>query len=253
MESSSGAPAQPDELAGLAASARAPSARTRLGVGAAIVLFLVALVVAVVISAVGSGSVTDRVPLGESGSGAGSIGVASEPSRGSISTAGGDPFGATDGAAEASDGVHIFVHVLGAVTSAGLYELTEGARVIDVVAAAGGFADDADPGGVNLARELGDGEQLYVPRIGEVPPPVAADNGGADATRGGSSSGSGVVNLNSATQADLETLPRIGPSLAQRILNWREANGGFASVDDLRNVTGIGEKTFDGLKDLVTV
>lgn len=230
-------PASPDAdadaaLATLAPSARAPSMRTRLGVGAAIVLFILALLAAVAITAFGGSGVDETVPLGT-------------PERST-----GPP--ATPDAA--AGGARIYVHVLGAVGSAGLYELAEGARVIDVIAAAGGFADDADPAGVNLARPLGDGEQLRVPRVGEVPatPPVQAGGTGTGAASGAGGAASAPVSLNSATLAELETLPRIGPALAQRILDWREANGGFATIEDLRNVTGIGQKTFDGLKDHVT-
>ena len=138
-------------------------------------------------------------------------------------------------------GMPIFVHVLGAVERPGLYELADGARAVDAVAAAGGFTDVADQSGINLARFVTDGEQLRVPAIGEVP--VAAP---------GTTVG-GLVNLNTADSATLETLPRVGPALAGRIIDWREANGGFGSIDDLKSVTGIGDKTFDGLKDLVTV
>ncbi|KQP01962.1 hypothetical protein ASF30_00815 [Leifsonia sp. Leaf264] len=149
----------------------------------------------------------------------------------------------------------LFVHVLGAVSRPGLYELTAGTRVMDAVAAAGGFSSTADPGGVNLARELSDGEQLYVPVVGEVPPPVAG--GGTGAAPGGAVSpgaaSAGPIDLNRATLAELDTLPRIGPSLAQRILDWRDANGGFTSVDELREVSGIGDKTFESLRELVTV
>ncbi|RZU65450.1 competence protein ComEA [Microterricola gilva] len=228
-------PASPDAdaaaaLATLAPSARAPSRRTRLGIGAAIVLFILALLAAVAITAFGGSGVDETVPL-------------AGPER-----ATGPP--ATPDAAEG--GARIYVHVLGAVGSAGLYELADGSRVIDVIAAAGGFADDADPAGVNLARPLADGEQLRVPRAGEVPvaPPQL---GGTDSGAGTGGAASGPVSLNSATLAELETLPRIGPALAQRILDWREANGGFSTIDDLRNVTGIGQKTFDGLKDHVTL
>lgn len=242
--------APPDDLAVLAPFARAPSARTRLGVGAAIVLFLAALVIAVVISALGSGGSNDRVPLRADGA-EGGTSMSAENAGGSAS---GGAKGDKTGDEAATIEQQVFVHVLGAVSTAGLYELSEGSRVIDVVAAAGGFAEDADPAGVNLARLLTDGEQLYVPRVGEVPPPVAGVLAqGSDAKGIGIGGESGLVNLNTSTQAELETLPRIGPSLAQRILDWREANGGFASVDDLRNVTGIGEKTFDGLREFVTV
>lgn len=136
----------------------------------------------------------------------------------------------------------IFVHVLGAVIEPGLYQLREGDRVVDAVASAGGYANGADEAQLNLARVLSDGEQLYVPVVGELP---ALDAGGAVI--------GGKVNVNSADQATLETLPRVGPALAQRIIAWRDENGRFAAIDDLRSVTGIGEKTFEGLRDLVTV
>ena len=216
-------------LSALAPSARAPTPRIRLGIGAAIVLFILALLAAVAITAFGGSGVDETVPL-----------AGPESSTGPPAT--------PDAAA---GGVRIYVHVLGAVGSAGLYELAEGSRVIDVIAAAGGFTDDADPAGVNLARPLADGEQLRVPRVGEVPAPPPPQPGGASGALAGGAA-SGPVSLNSATLAELETLPRIGPALAQRILDWREANGGFATIEDLRNVTGIGQKTFDGLKDHVT-
>ncbi len=140
-----------------------------------------------------------------------------------------------------SSGSAIFVHILGAVARPGLYELNDGDRGVDVVAAAGGFLDTADQSQLNLARLLVDGEQIVVPVVGEVP-----------ASAPGTSS-SGLVNLNTADEAALDTLPRVGPAMAQRILDWREANGGFTAVEDLLSVTGIGDKTFEGLKDLVTV
>ncbi len=133
----------------------------------------------------------------------------------------------------------IYVHVLGAVLAPGLYELREGDRVVDAIAVAGGFAEGADETQLNLARPLADGEQLVVPLMGE----AAAAPGEQ----------SGKVNLNTATLDQLETLPRVGPALAQRILDWREANGRFSAVEDLMSVTGIGAKTFEGMRDLVTV
>ena len=135
----------------------------------------------------------------------------------------------------------IFVHILGAVEVPGLYELREGDRAVDAVAAAGGFTDDADQSQLNLARFVTDGEQIVVPVVGEVP----AAQPGVDA--------GGKVNLNTADESELETLPRIGPAMAQRIIAWRDENGRFTAVEDLLSVTGVGEKTFEGLKDLVTV
>lgn len=147
----------------------------------------------------------------------------------------------TPSAIPAPSGLRIAVHVLGAVEQPGFYEVGDGSRVLDAIAAAGGLSDTADPSGVNLARFLTDGEQVRVPFAGEVvaaPPGTTAD---------------GKVNLNTADAATLETLPRVGPAMAARIIAWREANGGFGSVDDLRGVTGIGERTFADLEPLVTV
>jgi competence protein ComEA len=186
----------------------------RVGVGAAFVLVLVALGVAVVVSAVSPHGEVQSV-------------VRSEPQP---ATVGSEASGAT-----------ILIHLLGAVEHPGLYELHDGARAVDAVAAAGGFLDTADQTQLNLARFVTDGEQIYVPAIGE----VAA---GAPGTAVG-----GKVNINTADAATLDTLPRVGPAMAARIIEWRETNGRFSSVEDLMNVTGIGDKTFEGLKDLVTV
>lgn len=134
----------------------------------------------------------------------------------------------------------VFVHVLGQVANPGLYELRDGDRVVDAISAAGGFGPTADPAGVNLARLLTDGEQLAVPAVGEAPaaaaPGVASD---------------GRIDLNTADVAALDTLPRIGPAMAQRIIDWRETNGPLSSVDDLLAVSGIGTKTVEALRPLV--
>ncbi|WP_312676406.1 ComEA family DNA-binding protein [Microbacterium sp.] len=135
----------------------------------------------------------------------------------------------------------VYVHVFGAVANPGLYRLDEGARVVDVIAAAGGLTPEADENAMNLARPLSDGEQLQVPAIGETPTGVPVD------------AGDGRVNLNTADVAALDTLPRVGPAIAQRIIDWRESNGRFTSVEDLLSVPGIGEKMLAGLRDLVTV
>ena len=134
----------------------------------------------------------------------------------------------------------IFVHVLGRVAQPGLYELREGDRVVDAIAAAGGLTPEADPAGINLARPLSDGEQLAVPAVGEAPP-AAAPGVASD----------GRIDLNTADVAALDTLPRIGPAMAQRIVDWRAANGPLSSVDDLLAVSGIGQKTVEALRPLV--
>ena len=156
-----------------------------------------------------------------------------------------------DAAATAEPGIvtgaSIYVHVLGEVAEPGLYILEPDARLVDALAAAGGTLKDADLRAVNLARQLSDGEQVIVPAEGE----QNTASGGAGGTPGVGADG--VIDLNSADQAALETLPRIGPALAQRIIDWREENGRFRSVDDLLAVAGIGEKLLAGVRDKVRV
>lgn len=139
----------------------------------------------------------------------------------------------------------IFVHLVGEVKNPGIYELDAGARLIDAILAAQGFSDSADQGSVNLARELTDGEQIIIGRVGDAP----ASGASSGAT---GSSGTGLISLSTADQALLETLPGVGPALAGRIIDYREANGGFRAVADLLNVSGIGDKVYAGLKDLVS-
>lgn len=149
---------------------------------------------------------------------------------------------ADEGAAAEPNG-ELYVHVLGAVEAPGLYVLDLDARVVDALAAAGGTTEVADLAAVNLARVLDDGEQIVVPTVG-----AAADAPGSAAPPA-----DGRIDLNTADQAALETLPRIGPALAERIIAWRDENGRFASVDDLLAVPGIGEKMLAGMRDGVRV
>lgn len=138
----------------------------------------------------------------------------------------------------------VVVAVAGKVRSPGLVRLPMDSRVDDAVRAAGGLVAGADLGLLNLARRLVDGEQVLV---GVDPPP------GAAASAAGGASASGLIDLNSATAADLDALPGIGPVLAQRIVDWRTENGPFASVDQLREVNGIGEAKFQDVSSKVTV
>lgn len=142
----------------------------------------------------------------------------------------------------------VLVHVLGAVARPGVYRLAAGARVLDAVAAAGGLRAEADPAGVNLARVIADAEQLRIPVVGEVLPAAPSGSSGITGVRS-----DGLVDLNRADAAGLETLPGVGPATAARIIRWREANGGFRTVEDLLAVSGIGERTLETLRDLVTV
>ena len=140
----------------------------------------------------------------------------------------------------------IAVDVEGAVNNPGLYELAPGSRVGDAVEMAGGMTDDALAHGVNRAAKLEDGMQVYVPSASEeTAPKVLTQPQSAESVP------SGKVSLNSASASELQELPGIGPSLSQRIIDYRQENGGFSSVDDLKNVSGIGEVRFENLKDLI--
>ena len=131
----------------------------------------------------------------------------------------------------------VMVHVVGAVAEPGVVSLPESSRVQDALALAGGAREDADLRSVNLARAVFDGEQIVVPRHGD---PFESSPGA-----------SGLISLSQADQASLETLPRIGPATAERIIAWRESNGPFRSVEDLLAISGIGPATLEGLADLV--
>lgn len=154
--------------------------------------------------------------------------------------------GSVDGSSSVDEVVvenaKIYVHVVGEVDTPGIYELESGARLMDAIFAAGGLTESADQASVNLARELTDGEQVVVFKSGENP--IAS---------GGSSVAKTPISLNRASQAELEDLPGVGPALAGRIVDWRSANGGFKSKEDLLNISGIGAKLFAGIKDEVVL
>jgi competence protein ComEA len=134
-------------------------------------------------------------------------------------------------------------------------ELHAGARVIDAVEAVGGAQPDGDLDRLNLAAKVSDGERVYVAKVGQSDPGVIGDAAGTGGTGDGSTGGTvgGKVDLNTATQAQLEELPGIGPTYAEAIIAERQRRGGFTSVNDLRSVHGIGDKRFAELAPLVTV
>lgn len=155
--------------------------------------------------------------------------------------------GPTAAATSPSPSGVVVVHVLGDVRRPGLVTLPLGSRVADAVDAAGGLRRGGSTGGLNLARTLVDGEQVVVSRDA-----VAAPVSGSSAGSGGGAA-AGPVDLNSADAAALDSLPGVGPVLAERILAWRTEHGRFASVDQLREVAGIGARTFERLAPLVRV
>ena len=170
------------------------------------------------------------------------------------------PAVALDGAqpkAEAQPGSRrrVWVHVAGAVRRPGLYRVASDARAGVAVDAAGGLARRADLRAINLAATVRDGQQIVVPARGERPVGATAAGPSGD-TPGAGTAGRGAqagakVSLSTATVEQLDALDGIGPTLAQRILQWRDAHGGFKSVEQLREVDGIGEKRFAALREAV--
>jgi len=147
----------------------------------------------------------------------------------------------------------VVVHVAGLVARPGVVELAPGARVIDALEAAGGGLADADLDRLNLAALLIDGQQVLVARVGDPLRPAATGAGTGTTGTGDTGVPTGPLNLNTASATEIETLPGIGPVLAAAIIREREKRGGFSSVNELREVDGIGEKRFSDLRDLVTV
>jgi competence protein ComEA len=224
------------------------------------------------------GTAPEPIALGDGGTGGGvSIGAgktggvgASSASGGSAGSRPGSSPSSVDGVSGAKSGV-VVVYVAGAVKRPGLVKLGQGARIADAISGAGGLALRADAADLNLAALVSDGDEVYVRRVGEAPPALGGGAGAGSAARaspgggganggpaaataaGAGAAGAGPLDLNRATLADLDGLPGIGPVLAQRILDVRASKGRFASVDELRDVEGIGQKKFDQLKASVTV
>ena len=199
-----------------------------------------------------------------------------QPGTQSAAQPGANPSESAPGGASGEGTVR--VHVAGAVNNPGVYTLPAQGRAVDAIAAASGAAADADLDRVNLAGALSDGVQIYVPHRGETAAPAqiqpnggtanagqgnaanGASQGGAQpqsartlTPAGSAQKGSTPVNINTATAEELQTLPRIGPAMAQRIIAWREVHGGFRSVDELDAVPGIGPSMLENLRPLVTV
>ena len=150
----------------------------------------------------------------------------------------------------------IMVHITGEVRKTGILTLPEGARIADAVEAAGGETKEADLNAINLAYVLQDGQKIYIPNKNEEQEEkayITTENGNNIVSQPDNSSkgGSTKVNINEASQSELETLPGIGPSIASRIIEYREQNGKFSKIEDLQNVKGIGDAKFANIKDYV--
>ncbi|WP_260631550.1 helix-hairpin-helix domain-containing protein [Neobacillus niacini] len=147
--------------------------------------------------------------------------------------------------------VSIIVDVKGQVKLPGVYSSSQGERVIDVINRAGGLTEIADESQVNFAQHVEDAMVIYIPAKGEEG--ISMPAGTSVSETAGGSSNQAKINLNKADENELQNLPGIGPSKAAAILEYRETNGQFKNVEDLKNISGIGDKTFDKLKDLITV
>ena len=156
----------------------------------------------------------------------------------------------------------IIVHITGEVKYWGVLELEKGSRIMDAVNSAGGFTDEADTEKVNLAYELTDGVKVYIPSKNidkesnittqKYITMESGDNEIVEETEM-KQSGNTLVNINEATQTELETLPGIGPSIALKIISYRKENGKFSTIEDIKNVSGIGENKFESIKDLISL
>jgi competence protein ComEA len=221
-------------------------ARTDPGRPGAVALVVVAAVAAV-LAAVGVWSQRPRVePVGALPA------VSVAPTAGESGS--GQPV-ATPAATPTAPPEPLVVSVAGKVVRPGLVRVPDGARVADVLEAAGGPLPGTDLSGLNLARRVGDGEQVAV-GVPAAPDAAGTDPGAGAGPPGGAAGADpagGVVDLNAATLQQLDGLPGVGPVTAQRILDWRERNGRFAAVEQLREVEGIGERRFEQMRELVRV
>jgi len=192
------------------------------------------------------------VALGAHLLGVGGGGGGAQPAAVTVDPGGGGPSSAYR---QRGGSGEVLVQVAGEVARPGVYRVPAGARVNEAVQRAGGLTRRADQAGVNLVARVQDGQQVIVPRRG--PGGAAVASAGSAGATGGAAGGSGgssggPVSLSSATVAQLDGLDGIGPTLAQRIVDYRQAHGGFRSVDQLRDVSGIGDKRFEALRKAVT-
>jgi len=147
----------------------------------------------------------------------------------------------------------IGVHISGAVKTPGFIWIKEGTRLGEALEYVGGTLVDADLDAVNLSKKLTDEEKVYIPKIGEVEKYYSADLSNEINASKNYNSKSDKININTAGIAELDTLPGIGEAYAKRIIEYRESNGFFKSIEEIKNVSGIGEKRYEAIKDLITV
>ena len=149
----------------------------------------------------------------------------------------------------------IKVHIAGSVVTEGIVELEEGARIADAIQSAGGTTADANMQNINLAYKLQDGQKIYIPNVNEDETAIIENGGIVENTEvsGGTANSSGKININTATQTELELITGIGPSTATKIIEYRTENGKFQTIEDIKNVPGIGDSKYESMKEQITV
>lgn len=151
------------------------------------------------------------------------------------------------------EAANIGVHISGAVKTPGFIWVKEGTRLGEALEYVGGALVDADLNAVNLSKKLMDEEKVYIPKIGEKIEQTEYISNNSHTTAISSDRDSGKININTASISELDSLPGIGEAYAKRIIEYREANGPFRSIEEIKNVAGIGEKRFESIKDLIKV
>ncbi|NHM30387.1 helix-hairpin-helix domain-containing protein [Neobacillus terrae] len=150
----------------------------------------------------------------------------------------------------------LMVDIKGEVNHPGVYQSLDGERVIDLINKAGGMTDKADKNQVNLAQHIADEMVIFIPAIGQEPvllSPVAGSGSTGHTPANGKPADKSLVNINTAGETELQTLPGIGPSKATAIMEYRETNGPFQKVEDLKQISGIGDKTYEKLQEYISV
>ncbi|MGB9749528.1 MAG: helix-hairpin-helix domain-containing protein [Caldisericia bacterium] len=151
----------------------------------------------------------------------------------------------------------IYIHIAGEIKYPGVYEMENGDRVFQLIEKAGGVTENADISSINLSKKLIDGEKVIIfAKKGSVNSETASNSvtqSNTTSSNSSSTNNSNLININTASQKELEELPGIGPTLAQRIIDYRDKNGYFQTIEDIKKVSGIGDKKFEAIKDLITV
>ena len=160
----------------------------------------------------------------------------------------------TDAAADTAASMGpVYVDIGGCVKKPGVYQVVEGTRLFEVIKAAGGLTPEADVSQINQAETVTDGQKVVIPAIGEGGQAEGRGEGDDSAGAAGGITADGRVNINKADSTQLQELPGVGPATAEKILDYREANGAFQSPEEIKNVSGIGDKTYEKMKDKICV